>query len=135
MRVSSRVLCSLLSAALLSQLSACGTLLYPERRGQLQGQIDPVVAGMNAIGILFFVIPGLVAFGIDFASGAIYLPSGKYSVAPEALKQTLDADGNPDPAQLKHLVHKATGMDLPIEQAQRVALPEYLAALNEAPRA
>ena len=56
------------------QLLACGTLLYPERDGQRSGEIDLVVALMDGVGLLFFVIPGIVAFAVDFHTGAIYLP-------------------------------------------------------------
>ena len=70
--LSTAVLCS----ALVTQLTACGTIFYPERRGQISGQIDPGVAILNGIGLLFYIIPGLIAFGVDFATGAIYLPNG-----------------------------------------------------------
>ncbi len=61
------------------QLTACGTLLYPERRGQKTGRIDAGVAILDGIGLLFFIIPGVVAFAVDFATGAIFLPSGQGS--------------------------------------------------------
>jgi hypothetical protein len=56
--------------------SSCGTLMYPERRGQGAGRIDAGVAVLDGIGLLLFIIPGLVAFTVDFATGAIYLPGG-----------------------------------------------------------
>lgn len=40
-------------------LSGCGTLFHPERKGQLSGNIDPVVAVANGVGLLFFIVPGL----------------------------------------------------------------------------
>ena len=93
MRTQTRVIGGLLVATLLTQLTACGTLFFPDRRGQIEGRIDPVVAGLNAIGILFYVIPGLIAFGIDFASGAIYLPGGLTSqVDPQDLQNVVDAE-------------------------------------------
>ncbi|MDE8602445.1 hypothetical protein M3I01_005790 [Marinomonas sp. RSW2] len=64
------------AALLITQVTACGTLLYPERRGQTNGQIDIGVAALDAIGLLFFFVPGVVAFGVDFITGAIYLPGG-----------------------------------------------------------
>ena len=67
MRIPSRVTGGLLVTALLTQLTACGTLFYPDRRGQIEGKIDPVIVALDAVGILFYVIPGLIAFGIDFA--------------------------------------------------------------------
>ena len=57
--------------------TACGTLIYPERRGQRSGRIDPGVAVMDGIGLLLFIIPGLVAFAIDFSTGAIYVPGSR----------------------------------------------------------
>lgn len=73
-------LLSLLTAgALVLQLAACGTIIYPERRGQTRGDIDPAIAILDGIGLLFFIVPGLIAFAIDFATGAIYLPRGKRS--------------------------------------------------------
>jgi hypothetical protein len=60
----------------ITQITACGTLLYPERRGQTNGQIDIGVAALDAIGLLFFFVPGVVAFGVDFITGAIYWPGG-----------------------------------------------------------
>lgn len=62
------------------QLTSCGTLLYPERRGQRSGRIDVAVALMDGIGLFFFIIPGVVAFAVDIDTGAIYLPStGRHS--------------------------------------------------------
>lgn len=60
--------------ALLLQLAACGMVLYPERKGQKGGRIDPGVAILDGIGLLFFIIPGVIAFAVDFGTGAIYLP-------------------------------------------------------------
>src|SRR6185436_15593086 len=59
---------------LMTQLVGCGTLIHPERRGQSSGRIDPAIAILDGIGLLLFIIPGLIAFAIDFATGAIYLP-------------------------------------------------------------
>lgn len=55
-------------------LSACGTILYPERKGQIDGRIDPNVAILNGIGLLLFLVPGVIAFAVDFSNGTIYLP-------------------------------------------------------------
>ena len=42
MRTKSRVIVGVIAATLLTQLSACGTIFYPDRRGQIEGKIDPV---------------------------------------------------------------------------------------------
>ncbi len=59
------------------QLISCGTILYPERRGQTAGRLDVGVVILDAIGLLFFLIPGIIAFAIDFSTGAIYVPASK----------------------------------------------------------
>lgn len=55
-------------------LGACGTIMYPERKGQIDGKIDPTVAILNGIGLFFFLVPGVIAFAVDFSNGTIYLP-------------------------------------------------------------
>lgn len=65
-----------LGAMVSSQLVACGTLIYPERNGQTGGRLDLGVVALNTIGLVLWFVPGVVAFGVDFISGAIYLPSG-----------------------------------------------------------
>ena len=61
------------SVTLILHLTACGTLLYPERKGQTGGRIDAGVAALNGVGLLLFVIPGLIAYAVDFNNGTIYL--------------------------------------------------------------
>jgi len=63
-----------ISAFFLWGTVSCGTLIYPERRGQTGGRIDPGVAILDGVGLLVFIIPGLIAYAIDFSTGAIYLP-------------------------------------------------------------
>jgi hypothetical protein len=55
-------------------LASCGTILYPERRGQPAGRLDVGVVVLDGIGLLLFLVPGVIAFAVDFATGAIYLP-------------------------------------------------------------
>jgi hypothetical protein len=50
-------------------------LFYPERCGQPHShQIDWKIAALDALGLLLFFVPGVVAFAVDFYTGAIYLP-------------------------------------------------------------
>ena len=138
MRLATRVSCAVLSAALLSQLSACGTLFYPERRGQIDGRIDPAIVAFDAIGLLFYIIPGLIAFGIDFATGAIYLPDDQYSVAPEKLQEAIGADGVIDQARLKAIIEAETGRSLPLDDPRLIqhnGSVEQLAAFGLRPAA
>ena len=66
-----------LCAALGFQLGGCGTILYPERRGQTAGHIDAGVAVMDGLWCLVFIIPGVVGFIVDFANGTIYESGGR----------------------------------------------------------
>jgi hypothetical protein len=85
-----KFVCVIVSMVLILQLAGCGTIIYPERRGQTGGRIDVGIAILDAVGLLFFIIPGLVAFGVDFTTGAIYLPGGHHkSVSPEAETMTV----------------------------------------------
>ena len=113
----------LLSTALVTQLSACGSVFYPERRGQISGDIDPGVAILNGIGLLFYVIPGVIAFAIDFTTGAIYLPDERYSIAPQRLNEAVDADGEVNPLVLKDILQQELDIQLPLEHAQPVHQP------------
>ena len=139
MRIHSRVIGGALIAALLTQLTASGTILNPDRRGQIEGKIDPVVAVMDAIGILFYVIPGLIAFGVDFATGAIYYPGGKTAqVDPAKLKPAVDADGKIDNLKLQAILESELGQRLPLNDPRLIqhrGSVEQLAAFGLVPAA
>ncbi|HEY0484372.1 MAG TPA: hypothetical protein VGD37_42925 [Kofleriaceae bacterium] len=68
MKTLSLVLCTALGL----QLGGCGTILYPERRGQAGGRVDVGVAVMDGLWCLAFIVPGVIAFIVDFGNGAIY---------------------------------------------------------------
>jgi hypothetical protein len=62
-------------AALSSGTGGCGWILHPERCGQLHSHdIDWKIAALDGLGLLLFFVPGVVAFVVDFYTGAIYLP-------------------------------------------------------------
>ena len=87
MRMHSRVIGGVLAATLLTQLAACGTLFFPDRRGQIEGKVDPLVVGLDAIGILFYVIPGLIAFGAGLLLSSLIPASRVEQRAAEGLKE------------------------------------------------
>lgn len=87
-----KVIAVIMLAAMLFQTVACGTILYPDRRGLKSGRIDPAIVILDGIGCLFFIVPGLVAFIVDFATGAIYLPPGQKSILDSSVQ---DADTLP----------------------------------------
>lgn len=61
----------------------CGTMMYPERRGQPGGRLDWRVVALDAAGLLLFFIPGVIAFAVDFTNGTIYLPPEEYYLPQE----------------------------------------------------
>jgi hypothetical protein len=48
--------------------------LHPERRGQSAGPLDWKIVAFDAVGLLLFFVPGVIAFAVDFSNGTIYLP-------------------------------------------------------------
>ena len=102
------------AALLITQVTACGTLLYPERRGQTNGQIDVGVAALDAIGLLFFFVPGVVAFGVDFITGAIYLPGGGMaSLTEDELNSIKNGPDSIDVEKFKTVMAQRSDIKLP----------------------
>ncbi|CAM4062255.1 hypothetical protein VRRI112168_12785 [Vreelandella rituensis] len=100
-------------AIMVTTLAGCGTLLYPERKGQLSGDIDPAVAVANGIGLLFFIVPGVIAYAVDFSNGTIYLPNSQ-SASIDALK----LDNSIDIATLDRLLSEKAGRPVSVESEQ-----------------
>src|SRR5690606_38675821 len=96
-----------LIVTMMVSLSGCGTLFYPERKGQLQGQIDPGVAIADGLGLLLFIVPGVIAYAVDFSNNTIYLPS-----THDASIERLKFQGNMNEARLPSLIETHTGHHL-----------------------
>lgn len=66
----------------LALLTGCGMILHPDRRGQPPGGgLDWSVVALDGLGLLLFFLPGVIAFAVDFTTGAIYLPPPGYGDA------------------------------------------------------
>lgn len=50
----------LVCAVLIVQLTGCGTIMYPERKGQKGGRLDSGVVILDALGLLFFLSRALL---------------------------------------------------------------------------
>jgi hypothetical protein len=139
MRIPSRFIGGVMIAALLTQITACGSIFYPERRGQIDGKIDPAIAVLDAVGLLFYVIPGLIAFGVDFATGAIYFPHGQSAqIDPQKLKPAVNADGSVDNSKLQAILQSELGRSLPLDDPRLIqhrGSAQQLAALGLVPSA
>jgi hypothetical protein len=72
------------------QTGACGFILYPERKGRTNGRIDPGVAILDAILLLPGILPGVIAFAVDFVTGCIYISYNQADI------DTLKPGGDPD---------------------------------------
>ncbi|EXF95208.1 Polyribonucleotide nucleotidyltransferase (polynucleotide phosphorylase) [Pseudomonas fluorescens HK44] len=121
MRAPFRLIGGVLVATLLTQVTACGSIFYPDRRGQIDGKIDPAIAALDAVGLLFYIIPGLVAFAIDFTTGAIYFEPGKTAqVAPEKLQQAIDANGKVDNHKLQAILESELGRSFPLDDPRLI---------------
>ncbi len=106
---------SLLSGAVTLWLSlGCGTILYPERRGQrTTARIDAGVAVMDGLWCLLFIIPGVIAFAVDFNNGAIYLPGGSASAG--SVKVVRAPDICPDRAAIERAVEEGAGIHIRLD--------------------
>ena len=115
-----------LSLPLLS--SSCGYILYPERRGRRAGRVDAGVVVMDALWLLLFLIPGIVAFVVDFSSGAIYL--GGHARNDGERTVVLEAGPNPTRARIEAVVGVHLGrrisLDDPRVQSRRLASREEI---------
>lgn len=85
-------------AASVSTTVGCGTLLHPERRNQPAGRLDWGVVVLDALGLLFFFIPGIIAFAVDFSTGAIYLPPECPPGVPLTLGPLQKVETHPKPS-------------------------------------
>ena len=92
---------------------------------------------LNSLGFLLYILPGVIAFAVDFATGAIYLPDANYTLAPERLQDALDAQGQVDPLKLKAILLQDLDLDLPLEHARQISQPDnyQLASVGLPPRA
>jgi hypothetical protein len=140
-----KCIATILLVAMIVQTVSCGTLLYPERRKAISTegldpkgrQIDPAVAVMDAVCLLFFILPGVIAFAVDFSTGAIYLPGGKSGaldpVHPDADRIVRLPPDQMDKEMLSKIISRETGVDFSFEdkdlQAFEIDHPEDVGSL------
>lgn len=123
-RLRLRMLALLLCALIVVKSSSCGTLLHPERVGQPRaGRIDPAIAAMDGVGLLLFIVPGAIAFAVDFYTGAIYLPmgyAGTDAPLPGSIQQTavyVDPD-ELTPERIEQVVSSRTGEQIQLRPGE-----------------
>lgn len=111
--------------AISSQLFSCGYVLHPDRRGQTSGKVDYAIVGLDAIGLLFFVVPGLIALGVDIVSGTIYLPNSSKGLSSldfnDAQKIQIDPK-NISKESIAAAVKAKTGIDIDLNDPRVVII-------------
>ncbi len=108
-----KLLTLFISTGLILNLTACGTILHPERKGQTSGRLDAGVVLLDAVGLLFFFVPGVIAFAVDFSNGTIYLPDGYTQNLTDEEMQSVTVNGQVDQEKLKALIENKTTLLLP----------------------
>jgi hypothetical protein len=131
-----RILKGIIIIVLCFQLASCGTILYPERKGQKAGRLDVGVVLMDAIGLFFFLIPGVIAFAVDLSNGTIYLPETAKTQSADQQQRIVRFDPNQySPVLLQAIIRRETGQSFTLadERLQIIRLenvdevPVYLA--------
>ena len=113
----SRILNVLICTAFVVQLTGCGTLLYPERKGQRSGRVDAGVAILDGVGLLLFIIPGVIAFAVDFNNGTIYLPGTSKASADSHAMRLVKFDPKTDStASIERIIKDQTGKEVKLSQ-------------------
>lgn len=108
----------LICAVLMVHLVGCGTILHPERKGQKAGRIDVGIALLDGIGLLLFLVPGVIAFAVDFNNGTIYLPgTSRSSLDVEDLKQVRFDPKHSSAAGIERIIQEQTGYAVKLDQS------------------
>ena len=113
-----------LCGVLLANLAACGTILYPERKGQGHGNLDVGVVILDALGLLLYFVPGVIAFAVDFSNGTIYLPQGHTLLLNDAERESIATHGKVDLPALQRVLRTRlpASTDLSAVQLQSIKI-------------
>ena len=68
---------------------------------------------MDGIGLLFFLIPGVIAFAVDFSNGTTYLPEGSRR---DRLSQIKFDPKHTTLAQIESIIKDKTGCSVKLAQ-------------------
>lgn len=133
MNLSRRTLTAGLTAASSTLLTSCGTIFYPDRRtsrkdGTMGGEIDIMILALDAVGLFFFLVPGIIAFAVDFGTGAIFLPEGGEQMDGD--EKTIFDEMNEQariqtpvqPARIETVLHEKTGKRINLQEQPLLAL-------------
>jgi hypothetical protein len=125
--------------------AGCGTIFHNERVGMPHSnQLDWKIVALDALGLILFFIPGVIAFVVDFSTGAIYLPpeycapvphfggAPSHAGAPAAqvagLRRVEGPQQQLDQARIEQIVSEHSGQE--IHLAESTTRVSRLAALD-----
>lgn len=111
----------LVLVSFLAQISGCGTIFWPERKGQPPGRLDPKVVALDAVGLLLFFVPGVIAFAVDFNNGTIYLPPESRSMGELSRREWTPVSAptkSPTSAEIELIVQQRTGKSVRLKPGQ-----------------
>lgn len=112
-----RMLFVLICAVLIFQLAGCGVIIYPERRGQRGGRLDAGVVIMDGLCLFLFLIPGIIAYAVDFSTGTIYLPgTDRGSLDFKDIKQVKFDPQHYTNATIEKIIKEETGYAVKLPQ-------------------
>ncbi len=81
----------LVTAFMLFFITSCGTILKP---GQINrshsSSLDITVVVLDSIGLIFLLVPGIIAFAIDHVNGTLYLPKGQLYLSDSSIDGVYD---------------------------------------------
>jgi len=129
----SRAIALVVLAALLVASVQCGTILYPERKGQTKGSIDAGVLIMDCAWLLVWIVPGVIALIVDFSNGCIYQPAGgkRVSLRPDGRLVFRLNDPAPAAAQVAVTLEDPTGLQVKATLMEKsVAQGERIGKVN-----
>lgn len=111
--------------------TGCGSLLHRERCGHPHShQLDWKIVAMNGLGLILFFVPGVVAFAVDFYTGAIYLPPEHvhppYGALPKAAESQLTSTEHQAPQQTSDAFRRVvlTGKQLELADIEKAVSEE-----------
>ena len=92
------------------------------------GGLDWSIVALDGIGLLLFFIPGVIAFAVDFATGAIYLPPPGYGdagrpVTDEQLVQVQVPPAELTPQRVEQVASQHVGRDVRLVAGRYVTAP------------
>lgn len=69
---------------------------------------------LDGIGLLFFLVPGVIAFAVDFSNGTIYLPGGVASVDSDKVN-AIQISGEVTNEKIEQAIFEQTGEEVRLD--------------------